>query len=73
VAKEYLAKFPGQEGVLFIGKAQEKSRVVRADKRRNPTTGQGYAWLVESTAMVNQYHLYCFDRDFRPSFLKLGS
>lgn len=73
VAKEYLAKFPGQEGVLFIGKAQEKGRVVRTEKRRNPKTGQSYPWLVEATAMVNQYYFYCLDRDFGPFFLKLSS
>lgn len=73
VAKEYLAKFPHQEGVLFIGKAQEKTRVVRTAKRRNPNTGVVYPWLVMSTAMVNHYYFYCVDRDFGPFFLKLGS
>jgi hypothetical protein len=73
VAKEYLAKFSGQEGVLFIGKAQEKNRVMRTEKRRNPKTGQSYAWLVEASAMVNQYYFYCLDRDFGPFFLKLSS
>lgn len=73
VAKEYLAKFPGKEGLLFIGKAQEKTRVVRTEKRRNPTTGQIYPWLVMSTAMVNHYYFYILDRDFGPLFIKLGS
>lgn len=73
VAKEYLARFPGKEGVLFIGKAQEKGRVVRTEKRRNPRTGQSYPWLVEATALVNQYYFYCLDRDFGPFFLKLSS
>jgi len=73
VAREYLEKFPGQEGVLFIGKAQEKTRVVRTEKRRNPNTGQVYPWLVMSTAMVNHYYFYIVDRDFGPLFIKLGS
>ena len=35
VAKKYLAAFTGDEGVLFIGKAQEKASVFRTEKRRN--------------------------------------
>lgn len=70
VAKQYLAKYPEREGVLFIGKAQEKTKVVRTEKRINPSTGQSYAWLVKSTAMVNHYYFYGVDRDFGPFFLK---
>ena len=73
VAKEYLARCPHAEGVLFIGKAQEKVKVVRTQRRRNPRTGKSYPWLIKSTAMVNQYYFYCVDRDFGPFFLKLCS
>ena len=73
LAKEYLAGFEGEEGVLFIGKAQEKARVIRTTKRRNPLTGASYAWLVKSTAIVNQYYFYCVDRDFGPFFIKFCS
>ena len=73
VAKEYLARFPHAEGVLFIGKAQEKVSVVRTERRRNPRTGKSYPWLIKSTAMVNQYYFYCVDQDFGPFFLKLCS
>lgn len=73
VAKKYLAKFTGQEGVLFIGKAQEKASVIRTERRRNPKTGASYAWLVKSTAMVNHYYFYCVDRDFGPFFIKFCS
>jgi hypothetical protein len=41
VAAEYLKKFRGEEGVLFIGKAQEKSRVFRTERRRNATARPG--------------------------------
>src|SRR4029077_2293834 len=40
VAAEYRAAFPGTEGVLFVGKAQEKTLVFRTAKRTNPTTGK---------------------------------
>lgn len=73
VAKTYLKRFDGEEGVLFVGKAQEKVKVVRTVRRRNPETGQSYPWLQYSTAMVNQYYFYCVDRDFGLFFLKLGS
>jgi hypothetical protein len=73
VAKKYLARFEGDEGLLFIGKAQEKASVVRTERRRNPTTGGSYAWLVKTTSMVNHYYFYCVDQDFGPLFLKFCS
>ena len=73
VAAEYRARATQDEGVLFIGKAQEKSSVFRTEKRRNPQSGQSYPWLVRSTAMVNQYYLYALDQDFGPFFLKFNS
>ena len=42
-------------------------------RRRNPETGQAYPWIVRSTAMVNHYYWYCWDRDFGPFFLKFCS
>lgn len=73
VAQRYLAEFSGQEGVLFIGKAQEKAPVVRTERRRNPHTGASYAWLVKTTLFVNYYYFYCVDRDFGPFFIKFCS
>lgn len=73
IAKKYLAKFRGDEGVLFIGKAQEKAKTIRTVRRHNPRTGASFAWLAKSTAMVNQYYIYGVDRDFGPFFLKFSS
>lgn len=73
LALEYLAGFTGTEGVLFVGKAQEKTRVFRTEKRRNPATGRSYPWIVTGTAMVNQFYFYCVDADFGPFFLKFSS
>jgi hypothetical protein len=36
---EHLGKFHKQEGVVFVGKAQEKTPVFRTEKRRSPVTG----------------------------------
>jgi hypothetical protein len=73
VAAEYLGKFGKREGVLFIGRAQEKTPVFRTEKRRNPKTGKRYPWLVRSTAMVNHFYFYCLDEDFGPLFLKFAT
>jgi hypothetical protein len=73
VMAAHLARFTGDEGILFVGKAQEKAAVCRTEKRRNPQTGQPYPWLVRSTAMVNYYYFYGVDRDFGPFFLKFCS
>src|SRR5437899_6448306 len=73
VMAQHLVRFTGDEGLLFVGKAQEKAAVFRTEKRRNPQTGQPYPWIVRSTAMVNHYYFYCVDEDFGPFFLKFCS
>jgi hypothetical protein len=73
IALEHRARFAGEEGVLFIGKAQEKTRVFRTERRYNPVTGAPYPWIVPGSAMVNQYYVYALDRDFGPFFIKFSS
>jgi len=73
VMAEHLRRFGQGEGVLFVGKAQEKTPVFRTEKRKSPTTGAPYPWIVRSTAMVNHYYIYAVDRDFGPFFLKFCS
>jgi hypothetical protein len=73
VAAEQRKKFTQHEGVVFIGKAQEKTPVFRTERRRSERTGGTYPWLVRSTAMVNHYYIYCVDRDFGPFFLKFST
>lgn len=68
-AQQYRARFRGQEGILFVGKAQEKASVFRTEKRVD-AAGIKYPWLVRSTALVNQYYFYLVDRDFGPLFIK---
>jgi hypothetical protein len=72
VAQEYLASFTGEEGVLFVGKAQEKASVFRTEKRRRPD-GSTYPWIYRSTTPVNHYYFYILDRDFGPLFIKVCS
>ena len=69
VAQQFLARFTGTEGVLFVGRAQEKALVWRTQRRYNPATGEPYAWLVRSTAFINYFYFYCLDEDFGPFFI----
>jgi hypothetical protein len=73
VARQYLAKFREREGILFVGKAQERAAVVRTISQKNPRTGRSYPWLHKSTAMVNHYYFYGVDEDFGPFFIKFCS
>jgi hypothetical protein len=73
VAAELRAKFRQREGVVFVGKAQEKCTVYRTEKRHNPNKNTSYAWIVKSTALVNHYYFYCVDETFGPFFLKFCS
>jgi hypothetical protein len=73
VAHEFLAQFHQEEGVLFLGRAQEKAPVFRTEKRRNPVTGATYPWIVRATTMVNHFYIYAVDADFGPFFIKFCS
>jgi hypothetical protein len=69
---EHLARFDREEGVLFVGRAQEKTRVFRTERRRD-AHGDSYPWIVRTTGVVNQFYVYAVDRDFGPFFLKFNS
>ena len=71
--QEYLRAWPGGEGVLYVGKAQEKARVLRTQASTDPASGRRTASLIASTAMPNAYYFYAFDDDFGPFFLKFCS
>jgi hypothetical protein len=58
--------------VLYIGVAQEKQKVFRTSRRRNPVTGATYPWLVPGSAVVNQYYFYCVDEEFGPVCVKFS-
>ena len=58
--------------VLYAGVAQEKQKVFRTVKRRNPVTGAAYPWLVPASAVVNQYCFYCVDEEFGPVCVKFS-
>jgi hypothetical protein len=70
VAKGYLAGKSGGDQILFVGVAQEKTRVWRTARRRDPATGRPYPWLYQEQAMVNHWYFYGFDADFGPFHIK---
>jgi hypothetical protein len=72
VMQRHLRHFKKQEGVLFVGVAQEKMRVPRTTRKALPGGGT-IPWILYSTAMVNVYYFYCRDKDFGPFFLKFCS
>ncbi len=75
VMHEHLAAFEAagrREGVLFIGRAQEKNTVFRTEKRR-AADGRSYPWIVRTTAVVNQFYIHCVDEDFGAFFIKFSS
>lgn len=75
VMHAHLAEFEAagrSEGVLFIGRAQEKTRLFRTEKRRD-AQGKSYPWIVASTGVVNHFYVYAVDGDFGPFFLKFCS
>jgi hypothetical protein len=73
VTQQFLAVYPDAEGVLYVGRAQEKSNVWRTQRRYNPATGGSYAWLVRATAFINFFYFYCVDADFGPFFIKFST
>src|SRR6478736_4291523 len=63
VMAERLRYFTPTEGVVFIGRAQEKNTVFHAEKRRHPD-GVADPWIVKATGVINQFYFYCVDTDF---------
>ena len=73
LTQRFLANFTDDEGVLFVGRAQEKAGVWRTQRRYNSVTGGSCAWLVRSSAFINFFCFYCVDADFGPFFLKFST
>lgn len=75
VMHEHLGAFDAaghREGVLFVGRAQEKTTLFRT-KRRHDAEGRAYPWIVKATGLVNHFYVYAVDGDFGPFFLKFCS
>jgi hypothetical protein len=55
VMHEHLAQFTAAEGVLFVGRAQEKTKLFRTEKRRD-SNGDSYPWIVPASGLVNHFY-----------------
>ena len=72
MAQQFLARFTGTEGVLFVGRAQEKARVWRTQRRYNQAGEPTPGWCAP-TAFINFFYFYCVDDDFGPFFIKFST
>jgi len=73
VTRQRLEGFSAAEGVLYIGKAQERFASFRVIKKISTHTGQPYPWLTRGAVMCNHYYFYLVDADFGPLFIKFAS
>ncbi len=73
VVAPYVRQAAGREGIVLIGKAQEKTTTFRTTKGHGPRSADRYPRLLRTTAMVNQYYFYGIDQDFGPFFFKFSS
>jgi hypothetical protein len=72
VMREHLARFLAEgrtEGVVFIGRAQEKVSVWATTRRRD-AEGKSYPWIVRESRVVTQWYFYCHDACAGPFFIK---
>jgi len=72
ITQQRLRQHQGEEGVLYIGKAQEKFSTFRVQKRFNEEKSCSFPWLTRSTVLCNQYYFYIVDEDFGPLFIKFS-
>ncbi len=73
VVAPYLRQAAGREGIVLIGKAQEKTTTFRTTKGHGPRSADRWPRLLRTTALVNQYYFYGIDQDFGPFFFKFSS
>jgi len=80
-AREHLARFEGEEGVVLVGVAQEMvsgfrlfQKRPRRGRRRGSRTGRDpmYAFY-RGPVHVNQYYFYVLDKEFGLGFVKFSS
>lgn len=72
VAKERRRGFRCEEGVVFIGVAQERCLSFRGHRRRTVRGSVNFEFSRQSV-FVNHYYIYFQDLEWGPGFLKIGS
>ena len=61
------------EGVFFIGKAQEKVKVLANGSEKDEESGKRWLRLRWSKSLVNQYYCYFWDGTWGVGFLKFST
>jgi len=69
VAARMRKRYPGKEGVVFIGVAQEKASAFKG-RKKNQKGFVGFDYSRQSV-FVNYYYFYLNDDTFGPSFIKI--
>jgi len=72
LANERRRAFDGEEGVVFVGLAQERCRSFKATKCSTPSGGVSFNFS-RQPVFVNQVYFYLQDRDWGPAFVKVGT
>lgn len=72
IAKEHRARFESDEGVVFIGVAQERCSSFKATKNPRADGYCDFNWSRQSV-YVNHYYFYVQDLQWGPAFIKVGS
>lgn len=72
VAAEYRAHFDHDDGIVFIGVAQERAVSFKGQKVIESGGGFHFAFA-RQPVMVNHYYFYVQDREWGPAFLKVGT
>lgn len=72
IALERRRAFTADEGIVFIGVAQEKASAFKATKQKNERGFIDFHWDRQTVA-VNHYYYYLEDRNFGPAFIKVCS
>jgi hypothetical protein len=71
IAAQYRKKFAAEEGVVFIGVAQEQ---VRSFKARKEQHGKAVTFtFTRQSVFVKVYYFYLQDVDFGPAFIKVAT
>ena len=66
IAARHLARFTGREGILFIGKAQEKTRVFRTPPAPQSADREAVPLAVPLHGDGHQYYLYLVEKRSGP-------
>lgn len=72
LANSLRQRHSGEEGVVFLGVAQERCSSFKASKSQTPSGGVSFNFSRQAV-FVNHFYFYLQDRDWGPAFVKIGT